>query len=850
MASGQESGEEPVEVGNALNGEVRSALQAGQVNGPVTFYGSGAEPDRGPGLGSVEAPMPVHGVHGRDDVVAAVTGELRTGRSCVVLYAAGGYGKTTIASRVVREAADDTEVWWVDASSEHGLSEALREVATRAGANPEAVRQAWEGGASAPDLLWRQLDRLECRWLLVFDNADDARVLGAGRPVPEGTGWLRVPGSRGSVLVTSRDGNPAAWGGRVSLRAVESLPEVAGARLLLERAPEAGSAERAEELSRRLGGLPLALHSAGRYLAVAGAMPILPGLELPVDFDSYRDALDGRWPELTELPDSPHPPREREMLHRTWELSLDLLAERGHPLARPLLRLVSHLAAAPIPLELLRADVLAEHPPFASLTPQRLAATIQALAGVGLAESTTLPAQDVRSAVPVLRLHPVVRETNRHHGDVAERRAYAGRCSVLLAGVASGIDPADPVTWPRWRILLPHCAAIADAVIPDAAPGGDGPAGDEPAGDEGELGPVAEATATAAGFCAEAGLLAQAARLYRAALSCCRATFGAEHPATLGIRNNLANVLLDRGELAIAESEFRAVLESATEVLGVKDPRTLSALANLARVLNERGELAQAESKFGAVLELRREVLGAEHPDVLITRNNLANLLRERGDLDRAEAEYRTVLESATELWGPEHHTTLGVRNNLANVSHLRGELDRAEAEYSAILESATEMWGREHPNTLRMRGNWASVLKARGDLERAVTESRALLELQRATLGDGHSGTLATRSNLATLLRDLGEPAEAESELRPALESTRRLRGENHPSTLTMRHNRAVLLRDRGELDQAEVEFHAVWTARCEVLGGKHPDTRATKAELDGLLAHRQGDPGTGPAD
>jgi len=60
------------------------------------------------------------------------------------------------------------------------------------------------------------------------------------------------------------------------------------------------------------------------------------------------------------------------------ELSLDLLAVRGQPWARPVLRLVSFLAAAPIPYQLLDASVLAESEMFAGMTAARL---VEALSG-------------------------------------------------------------------------------------------------------------------------------------------------------------------------------------------------------------------------------------------------------------------------------------------------------------------------------------------------------------------------------------------------------------------------------------------------------------------------------------
>ncbi|MDA3644811.1 NB-ARC domain-containing protein [Saccharopolyspora indica] len=432
---------------NALNGHVGSAVQARYIHGDVNFNGA---PAVGPGLGTVTPPVAAHDVRGRDELVRSVVEALR-GRNPVVLHGAGGYGKTTVAQCVVTELG--VETWWVDASSEASLHDGLREVALRAGADPEEVQSAWEGRGLAPDLLWRQLEQ-RTDWLLVLDNADDSSLLGAGRPVSAGTGWLR---RTGSVLVTSRDGHPQAWGNLAQLHAVGLLSSAAGAQVLLDRAPTAGTPEQARELAERLGGLPLALHLAGQYLSVSGAMPRVPGLELPTDFTGYRTALDERWPEVTELPEAPHPLTQRAMLHRTWELSLDLLAERGHPMARPLIHLLAQFEAAPIPLELLDVAVLVVIPEFEGLTALRLAATLSALSGFGLIESTT----HGEAAIPVLRLHPVIREANRYQVSDDKRDTYVLVCLGLLTIAGRSIDAGDYTTWPLWSLLVPHCAFLA-----------------------------------------------------------------------------------------------------------------------------------------------------------------------------------------------------------------------------------------------------------------------------------------------------------------------------------------------------------------------------------------------------
>src|SRR6185503_1985340 len=120
---------------------------------------------------------------------------------------------------------------------------------------------------------------------------------------------------------------------------VGCLSDEDGAGVLLDLAPEAGSRREARELSARLGGLGLALHHAGCQLGSRFARE--------QTFTGYGRALEAGFPALlgsvTEASD-------RRVVTRTWEVSLDQLAEVGVPQARGLLEVLAWLAGAvPIP---------------------------------------------------------------------------------------------------------------------------------------------------------------------------------------------------------------------------------------------------------------------------------------------------------------------------------------------------------------------------------------------------------------------------------------------------------------------------------------------------------------------
>jgi hypothetical protein len=219
------------------------------------------------------------------------------------------------------------------------------------GAPESVIRLVREGAAIAPERAWEVLNGEHSagqRWLLVFDNADNPAVLAAtgGTSPADGTGWLR-PGTTGMVLVTIRNMDSRAWGRVAQIRELGPLDDAAAAQLLKDLAPgiHDPGGQHARELGHRLGGLPLALHLAGTYLASPFARWH--------SFANYLEALDSEAlpAALAELDD----PRAqaRVTVARTWELSLEAIATDGCPQARSLLFLLSCYAAnAVIPIGL------------------------------------------------------------------------------------------------------------------------------------------------------------------------------------------------------------------------------------------------------------------------------------------------------------------------------------------------------------------------------------------------------------------------------------------------------------------------------------------------------------------
>jgi len=538
-----------------------------------------------PGLISIAPPIGRLGtrVYGRDDLVADVVEHL--GGRVIALHGAGGYGKTTVALSVVREVRSSSVVWWVDATTATSLGDGLREVALNAGAKSEDVARAWSGQASAPDLLWRALTAFSGPWLLVIDGADDAQLLSAaGARVSDGTGWVRVPREGGALLVTTRDHSPDTWGPSVSLRPVAVLEPADGAALLEDIAPCAGTAVDALRLAERLGGLPLALKAVGRYLVVVREAPDLPGSQLARTFAEYLESPESWIPELAVT--ASHGVPDRELLNRTWELSLDLLTARGLTMARPLLRLLSRFAQEPVPHFLLDDRVLSRFPGFQNPTWAGLRATLKGLSDLQLLDTVQIvhPFLVQENGNPVHQqgavLHPVVRDVMRSGTDESDEQSYRQVCIALLDSAAQQLDPDKPGSWWHWHALLVHCDALPEWTtgLDRASDGSEHPAL-----------VLARTSFRAAEFCLFSGLHTQAFEFYSHALSVRKRILGPYDPTTLEVHWGIARVWFAQHEYDAAHAEIEDLLDVGHRVPGVGDSIMVEAerLREYLRLLRE-----------------------------------------------------------------------------------------------------------------------------------------------------------------------------------------------------------------------------------------------------------------------
>jgi hypothetical protein len=720
--------------------------------GDITIYEGPVAPVGGPPGRVWNVARPVTTFTARDVELAAVTSATAQAAGApVVLHGMPGVGKTQLGLAWVHAHAGDTAVvWQIRAMDRLDVVADLAQLADRLGVADGADLE--QAAAAAVQALNGRDD-----WLLLFDDAtvDSVRDL--------------VPVRGGRVLVTSRDPNWATAG--VALEVGLFAPHAAAVFL----DPDGGGPQDAAvRLAAELGYLPLALEQARAYCATTGR-----------SLDGYLADYRGQQLLQHGIDASLHAP-----VTVTLALALDE-AHRRDPGAAHLMMVLAQLAPTDVPRDLLGFGRRVLPAPLAAAAgdgryADRVLAVLRELALVtidrpGLVRVHQLVADIVRDqAMPVpVAGGGVGRALRRMFGGGKARRSWTQiSAELLVEGLPA--DTADPASWDRWALLLPHVDAVADR----SAPG----------------------------------------------------------TATIGtLRDRCGNYLRQRGEYRAARRRLTHAVEVRTRLLGEEHPATLVAIGNLALVLQEMGELSAARELHERVLVVRRRVLGDEHRETLVSMNNLALVVREMGELPAARELHEQELAVCRRVLGDEHRDTLVSMNNLAVVVWAMGELPAAREMYEDVLAVWRRVLGEEHPSTLVSMNNLAGVLYAMGELPAARELHERVLVVRRRVLGEEHPDTLVSTSNLALVLHSMGELPAARGLNEQVLAVWRRVLGEEHPSTLTVMSNLAGDLQEMGELPAARELHEQVFAMRRRVLGEEHPDTLVSMNDL--ALLRREGE-------
>ncbi|WBB64270.1 FxSxx-COOH system tetratricopeptide repeat protein [Streptomyces sp. WMMC500] len=724
---------------------------------------------------SCRAPAVPAPVRGRDSQLADIE-RLAAGRNggLVVVCGTGGLGKTTLAAQAARQAeAQGRAVFWVRWQDDAArLAHDLTRVVKELGLADSRLQEAQSGQAALVDVVWEHLAAVR-GWMIVIDNVDTPRSLGPGSELPGAyRGWVRPDGG-GLLLVTTRDGARETWGPRARLVPLEPLADDPSGRVLRDAAPGAGTAQEAAALGQRLGGLPLALETAGRYLANPTSRYRT--------FTAYRHALATEFGDLVgaEHPQAADADVARTVVRHTFDLSLTQLHTDGFTLARPTLFLLALLAPAPVPRALLTPALLTDAT-GRTATAAELDAALAALHQFGLINTPDLlPSAGGGGealAVGQVVLHPVVHDVIALTAPPGtDRTTCYTALDTHLAQTVHDTVSAGRAGWPTARLLAAHLPPLlhrtSDADFT-----------------------TRHLLDSLAHTLHNAGAATEEHLLHQCVLDTETHYLGPDHPDILASRHNLANALRRLGRHREAADLHQQNLTDRERIQGPDHPDTLSGRNSLASALDALGRYEEAADLHQQSLTDRERVLGPDHPDTLISRHNLAIALNALGRHQEAAELHQQSLTDRERVLGPDHPDTLASRHNLANALNALGRHREAADLHQQSLTDSERILGPDHPDTLISRSNFAAVLNALGRHREAAELHQQSLTDRERILGPDHPDTLISRHNLAIALNALGRHQEAAELHQQTLTDCERLLGPDHPHTLTIRNNLAEI--------------------------------------------------------
>jgi energy-coupling factor transporter ATP-binding protein EcfA2 len=371
---------------------------------------------------------------GREEVLADVEKELQAG-GLVALTGMGGVGKTQIAAQFAHEHRDDySAVFWASASSQATL---LSDFAGIAGLlNLPQKDEKDQTLAVAAVKRWLEANG---DWLLNLDNASDLA------PVHE----FIPQAAKGHILLTTQ---AQATGDIQAIEVRDMLPED-GALLLLRRAgiikadgplTTATDAARgaAMEISRELGGLPLALDQAGAYIE-----------ETRCGLASYLDLYRQRRAELLKRRGGfgrDHP----ESVATTFALSFERVAS-ANPASADLLRLCAFLHPDAIPEEIFTegAPELGPNLSATAADPLKLNDTFAEILKYSLLRRD--------ADANTLGIHRLVQVVIQDGLTGQEKRQWAERAVRAVNRTLPSVEFAD---WAQCERLIPQALACASSI--------------------------------------------------------------------------------------------------------------------------------------------------------------------------------------------------------------------------------------------------------------------------------------------------------------------------------------------------------------------------------------------------
>jgi tetratricopeptide (TPR) repeat protein len=244
----------------------------------------------------------------------------------------------------------------------------------------------------------------------------------------------------------------------------------------------------------------------------------------------------------------------------------------------------------------------------------------------------------------------------------------------------------------------------------------------------------------------------------------CRRANGGEHRSTLRMSFWIAECLLFMQRLEAAEELIREVVKTQERVLGEDSDAVLDSYQALAEILKFQQQTEEAETILKRLLALSENKNGQRHRRTLRIQWSLAANLHLQKRYSEAEALSRSVLPMTKEVLGDDVDTTLATLNTLSAALMDQGKWAEAEDILRELITKTTLTRGKHHPHTLLFQFNFTLCLIQRESFDEAEKILEEVVKVQEKILGKDHPSTINSRTQLEYVIRQQTVPRPANS--------------------------------------------------------------------------------------
>ena len=640
-------------------------------------------------------------------------------------------------------------------------------------------------------------------WLLILDNADDARVLldlqkdNTARDVAPAKRRLtdyipQVP--HGVVLVTTRDRTSglALTGDYSTPIKVESMGPLESLELLKGKLTIESRSE-AVELVMELEHVPLAISQAGAYIRERA-----PLMNISKYLAEFRKSQDNQ----TTLLNSNHADLRRDSevpnaVITSWQLSFDHVRVT-YPKAADLLSLMSFFNRQAIPQFLIQGgyDDLA----FCEVMGPLLNFSLVRAENTG----------------QNFELHRLVQIVTRHWLERSSSNRHRIGCAInRMVGLFPTIGNQRQ-NWATCETLISHVEEVL---------------GTEPGSEQHRMTYASLLTTSSWYLIERKGKYLLAEERSKKALVIQRNILATPYDDLLSTLRVIAYAYTRQARFQEAEELQVEIVEQRIRKGGETDEDTLCAMADLAQTYTTLRKYETAEELLLRVRGLQARLLGHEHPSLLSTDITMAHLKNKQGKFQMAETIILPVLERMTIVFGSENLIAIEARRALIDAYARQEKYVETEKLALENLSTSRRILGERHKETLTAAYNLAFYYRKVGKLVEAEKECRECLGFERETLGPQELATLRTEILLGRILSEQGNFLAASELLANVVNVGREVHGVEQEVIVLALFNYAICVERLGNKREAIRLMTEVVEVRTKLFGADDLD-RATAAE------------------